>query len=141
LALLGSISAVAGTTWPWFIYPGGAADFGPPCTVFGLQFAAGKALFLGTVAVAISCGVRRPPRKLCVGWIVVGILAGVVAALPADLLADQQTINNVCGTAFRFGLEYQDQWNPFLMLGCLLLVIVGVLGTFRRDRTVLRQSL
>jgi len=134
LALVGSLSAITGTTWPWFAYPQG--DFGTPCSVPGLEFAAGKALFVVTVAAAISCGVRRPSRRLCVGWLVVGILTGVVTALSADLLADQQTINNACGTAFRFGLEYQDQWNPFLMLGCLLLMIAGVLGTFRRDRAV-----
>lgn len=130
LTLLGSLVLAASVALPWFSYPG---DFGPACSVPGLQFIVGKLLLLLCIAVALSCVGSQRHRALCVGWILAGLLACVVAVLPGPGLLDQQSITDACGSAFRFGFEYGAQGNVVLLFGSLLVIAGGVTGAVRRQ--------
>jgi hypothetical protein len=118
--------------FPWFRYPGD--EFGPACDVAGIHFGIGILVLVVGVAVGIT-GVLLPlTRILGIAWVVVGLGGSLLGMLMGSQFLDQSSINAICGSAFRFSLQYGADGSIILLLGSAMLMIVGA-GTAIRGNT------
>jgi hypothetical protein len=139
LVLIAAGLIALSVAFPWFRYPGD--EFGPACDVAGVHFGIGILVLVVGIAVGITGVLLSPTRILGIAWLVVGLGGSLLGMLMGPQFLDQDSINAVCGSAFRFAMQYGAEGSIILLAGSALLLIVGVFTAIHRYTTpVLAQQ-